>query len=78
MTGFVWQISGIQYIFMNVLIMLIKLSAQGNEMWSHSMKYINYANKVISPGHFLLDLGRQSNDISKTGLAWNPQTTWKN
>ena len=51
------MITGILYIFMNMLIMLIKLSAQAI---------------------FLLALGRQSNDISKIGLAWNPQTMLKN
>ena len=52
------MISGILYIFMNMLIMLIKLSAQRNELWSQSLKYVNFANQVISPGHFFIGFGQ--------------------
>ena len=33
-------------------ISLGKLSAQGNELLAQSLKYVDYADTVISPGHF--------------------------
>ena len=36
-------------------ISLGKLSAQGNELWAQSLKYVDYANKLISPGKWAVN-----------------------
>ena len=37
----------------NMLIMLINLPAQGNELWTQPLKYVDYANKVPAQGNEL-------------------------